>query len=466
MFKRKDRMPAYIWGATSRSIGGSGWRLFGPTQVDQFTPFVPTTARLVYSTFGLSPSERLFEDAPCDFQLPWASFVFPGASAANVFGLTLFGEVYVWGQSYSSDPQSMNGEERARVRCIRKARVTGIGKAIKQIISHSGNCVALSSDGNVWRLSTDSRTSPVQYTLPSGVLFDKIGSVRAATGYSHPAGLYGIDSSGNMYVDSAPSGTTAPNTFYTLSKWVQSLEISDGGSYPTNNDFDQIDLAFTAAPAGGRTAAGKATIIDKKVATVLLTDPGRGYATAPTVTAGAGGAAITATLFSDGPFAFMNGWPVGQGGTAYGTSSGNRALGTGWKKVYPNSGFLSGVGIKANGELWAWNNANYGSSNATPAKIADGVWKSAAVTSSGAVAVRDDYTLWAWGRNWSGILGTSTNWETFSSTPTQIATDYEWVDVFATNAGSFSDFAIAIRKDSQRRDFDQPMEYWPDSYFA
>ena len=459
MFKKKDRLPAFLFGATDVDQLAS-WRLFGPTEGRMFVPIAETNRRTVHPIFPSNPpTQRNLEDIQCDYQLPFVNIVFGiGGNPVQTiaYGHTLFGEIYSW--VLNGGPTA---EDRAYWRSIYRANVTGIGKPIKQIVSHANLCVAVSTDGKLWKISEKPRTPPEQYSVPAGVVVDRIGSLSS--------GLWAVDADGNMYFNRPSFGSPiTPMQLYRASKWVDKLTIEDGGSYPGVANGTRIALTFTAAPAGGRTAAGQAEVTDETVANLFVTDVGRGYEEAPTVTAGTGGAEITADLFEDGPYTFMNYWPVGQSGTAYGTSGfvPTVPLGTGWAKIYPESA-AAGIGIKATGELWAWNSPLLGNSSKTPAKVADGSWLSAVNFSSGqAAAVRDDYTLWTWGKNYSGLLGNSTDSEAARSSPGQIAEGMEWAMAFGPTLGAYSSFMYAIRKDAVITSASPAMQYWPDSYFA
>ena len=70
-------------------------------------------------------------------------------------------------------------------------------------------------------------------------------------------------------------------------------------------------VAFSAAPAGGITATGTATVASNAVTAITITNPGNGYTSAPTVTisgGGGSGATATATLATD--WAYKNKFDV------------------------------------------------------------------------------------------------------------------------------------------------------------
>src|SRR5262249_41478253 len=61
---------------------------------------------------------------------------------------------------------------------------------------------------------------------------------------------------------------------------VASVTVTEGGSGYTS----ATTVNFDAAPAGGRTATGEATIQNGSVIGVTVTDPGSGYTSGPNVT--------------------------------------------------------------------------------------------------------------------------------------------------------------------------------------
>ena len=79
---------------------------------------------------------------------------------------------------------------------------------------------------------------------------------------------------------------------------VASATITAGGSSYTSAPT----VTFAAAPAGGITATGTATLSGDAVASITITNPGNGYTSAPAITfsgGGGSGAAATAVLATD-----------------------------------------------------------------------------------------------------------------------------------------------------------------------
>lgn len=106
-----------------------------------------------------------------------------------------------------------------------------------------------------------------------------------------------------------------------------------------------------------------------------------------------------------------------------------------WSSV--SAGAFHSMAINNDGTLWAWGQNNFGQlgnngadSVAVPTLIAPGV-NSWSVVSAGAIhtmAVRNDGTLWGWGANTEGELGTGNGDE---PSPVQVGTRNNWSTVSA-----------------------------------
>lgn len=79
------------------------------------------------------------------------------------------------------------------------------------------------------------------------------------------------------------------------------------------------------------------------------------------------------------------------------------------------------------------------------------------------VGIKTDGTMWTAGKNDNGLLGDSVDLTASRRSMQQIATEARWVD--ASCVAGFGPACIAIRKDAICREIDQPMEYYPDSYY-
>jgi alpha-tubulin suppressor-like RCC1 family protein len=117
---------------------------------------------------------------------------------------------------------------------------------------------------------------------------------------------------------------------------------------------------------------------------------------------------------------------------------------TNWRDISTSlsSGFF--MAIKTDGTLWGWgNNTNgqLGSNNTTsrssPVQIgASTNWSKILVgpnATKSCFAIKTDGTLWGWGGNANGELGT--NDVVYRSSPVQIGSATYWTDILATQAG-------------------------------
>jgi len=103
------------------------------------------------------------------------------------------------------------------------------------------------------------------------------------------------------------------------------------------------------------------------------------------------------------------------------------------------AGSFHSLGLRADGSLYAWGANQYGqlgnatnndssSPNPTPTQVA-GTYRQVAGAGNHSLGLRADGSLWAWGSNTSGELGTTTNsgTPTPTPTPTQVAGTYTQV---------------------------------------
>ena len=113
-----------------------------------------------------------------------------------------------------------------------------------------------------------------------------------------------------------------------------------------------------------------------------------------------------------------------------------------WKKVVGTSAYY--IGIKENGSLWGWGFYNYiglgytPNPYLTPIMLNNGIWKDIAKGVNHSILLKNDGTLWALGNNNFGALGNGT--ETFSNyILTQIGNSTDWKSI---STGEYSNFAI------------------------
>ena len=102
------------------------------------------------------------------------------------------------------------------------------------------------------------------------------------------------------------------------------------------------------------------------------------------------------------------------------------------------SGAFMSAAIKANGSLWTWGGNTFGelgdsttSPRSTPIPLSSAIgWKKVSSGKEYNLAIKADGTLWAWGRNNQGQLGNNTQINQYY--PVQIGSDANWTEVSAS----------------------------------
>ncbi|MCI3936993.1 T9SS type A sorting domain-containing protein [Chryseobacterium aahli] len=120
-----------------------------------------------------------------------------------------------------------------------------------------------------------------------------------------------------------------------------------------------------------------------------------------------------------------------------------------WKQI--SNGQYYSVAIKNDGTLWAWGANNFGQlgtgnfiNSTTPIQIGtDNNWKTISSGGAHTLALKNDGTLWAWGYNQNGQLGL--NSFTNIPVPSQVGTNNNWKDIFTgiyVSAAIKTDFSL------------------------
>lgn len=110
-------------------------------------------------------------------------------------------------------------------------------------------------------------------------------------------------------------------------------------------------------------------------------------------------------------------------------------IGTGNNWAQVSLGLNSVFALKTDGSLWAWGDNGFGqlgtgntTAVSTPTQVQPGtVWKSISTSLWSILAIKSDGSLWAWGNNQRGQLGTGNT--TNYSTPVRIGTGTSWSSV-------------------------------------
>jgi alpha-tubulin suppressor-like RCC1 family protein len=118
-----------------------------------------------------------------------------------------------------------------------------------------------------------------------------------------------------------------------------------------------------------------------------------------------------------------------------------------------SAGYYHSLGLKTDGTLWAWGSNEYGELGIgvtggnikTPYAIGTG-WKQVAAGMQYSLGIRTNGTLWAWGRNNFGELGLGDT--DIRSIPIQVGNDSDWVYVAAPSYPYYSrKMSVAIKED-------------------
>jgi alpha-tubulin suppressor-like RCC1 family protein len=118
---------------------------------------------------------------------------------------------------------------------------------------------------------------------------------------------------------------------------------------------------------------------------------------------------------------------------------------TNWASVSASDYHI--VAIKADGSLWGWGQnfsgqLGLGTTNVTtntPTQVGTATWRAVSGGSLFTLAIRTDGTLWSWGTNGNGQLGNGTSSNAAQPTPTQVGTATTWQ---AVSAGAFHGLAL------------------------
>ena len=121
-----------------------------------------------------------------------------------------------------------------------------------------------------------------------------------------------------------------------------------------------------------------------------------------------------------------------------------------WQSISANCSTINGnfsLAVKQDGTLWSWGRNDFGQlglgnyeDKNSPTQIGTATnWASVAAGGRQCYAIKTDGTLWSWGDNFYGQLGTGNF--TYYTIPTQVGTDTNWQTIY----GGGDSFAIGLK---------------------
>ena len=316
----------------------------------------------------------------------------------------------------------------------------------------TGSAGGIKTDGTLWLWgdnqwgqlgtgNTTTRSSPVQ-TVASGTNWKSVAMGQWSTGAIKTDGTLWMWGR-NIYGQLGDNSTTQRNSpVQTIAGGTNWQQVSGGAGGSTAAIKTDGTLWLWGDNSYGQ--LGTNTAYDGRSSPVQTVSSGTNWKQVA-------GSQTMAAIKTDGTL-WMWGYNIyGQLGTNDRTNRSSPvqtvAAGNNWKQV--SGGKTSIMAIKTDGTLWGWGFNNYGqlgtndrTNRSSPVQtVAGGTnWKQAFVNNS-SVAIKTDGTLWTWGQNAFGGLGNGTT--TGTSSPIQVGSLTTWQ---AASVTTYSTFAITTTK--------------------
>ena len=490
-FVYNDKLPCYSWGGAANA-GNSGalYALLDNSYV-RLVPLPEYGPVRLYlqSTDAMIPVEA----TPCDTQIPWKTFCKELGSSASVrvYGLTLHGEIYAIEAAATTHSFLSNARHISRLTDEAAphafANVCFLNRSTLAGAQFNTVCIAVTKQGKAFVVASSTGASQesqrlIEQSLPLG---------RTAKG------LWFVDPVFVLLADDSKA--------YVRHRTASAWNTLTGGLYKVDTPFEirwntalaEPTFSVPAPSGGGTTATIKAVWGPEytnefgnrlRNGALLITNTGSGYTSDQAITrAGSGlpSTGATASVFTETITSHADSTADGFYSTSFISNTGKT-----WRfNAHENDSF-SGVWAtettptnSASGSLVPIKQASWNVVLGTDGKIYtytqgsgrsvslndSGPWQAVAGLPGGGTAenriicaIDSQGQMFTWGgANRYGLYGDDSMPLVSRSGPARIASSAEWLNVWAVGT-----YFVALRKDAVCRDFDQPMEYWPDSYFS
>jgi alpha-tubulin suppressor-like RCC1 family protein len=357
--------------------------------------------------------------------------------AGSSFAIDTSGRLLAWGDDSAgqlAQGRSLQSLTPQRVGSGYAAQLAG---AAKQVIAAGfGHSLAVKADGTLWAWGQNN-----QGQVGDGSKTDRSGPVPIGSGYSAVAAGYdhsvAVKGDGTLWAwGNNNFGQLGDGT---LTARLQPVQVGTGyGAVAAGTGFSVAVKADGSLWAWGSNIYGQlgdGTFASKSSPAQI----GGGFVSV------SAGAYFALALKTDGSLWAWGQNDMGQLGIVAGqcalcASATPARVGTGYAAVA--AGWDHAVGLKADGTLWAWGSNDYGqlgtlTTPVVPIQIGAG-YTSVAAGNGHTVALKSDGSLWAWGRNINGQVGDGTTSSRYA--PVQIGSGY-------ASIAAGTKFTLAVRTD-------------------
>jgi alpha-tubulin suppressor-like RCC1 family protein len=403
------------------------------------------------NTFGQLGSSIISDTNPTPMQVV-GTYTQVAAGHNHSLGLRADGTLWAWGNNvFGQLATSVNqGTQRPTPTPL---QVPG---TYSQVAAGAYHNLGLRADGSLWAWGSNSSgqlgNSAPDAPTPTQVGTDLYTQLAAGNGYS-----LGMRADGSLWAwgsnragqlgSTSNSGTSRANPTPTQVAGTYA-QVAAGHSHSLGLRADGSLLAWGF---NGNGELGTSTNIGTYTPNTTPTATG----TALTTRSTAAGSSFALAVRADGTLWAWGDNSYGQLGLPTTISSTQQPMQVGtdrdWLMVA--TGDSHTLGLKADGSVWAWGLNNYGQlgtatnfgtqvPNPTPTQVA-GTYTRVAAGPDHSLALRADGSLWAWGNDYFGQLGSSNSSTTYtstSSTPLQVPGRY-------TQASAGYGFSIGLRAD-------------------